>query len=241
MQRLISFVGSGLAIAIAAGCATTGQQSNSQSPVAESYAVARGVTVPMPVQPTAARDNRDLPILQIGTAGKVVYPFIYGYPIYPEGDAAHGLAALRNENWAGARSSDSQDQAGVVHAVEELPALGCRFDGIRESPAKYVPMSLTCNVPAPKQLGGPKRPVLGEVQAGAKAEQLLEDKTVQDVFLGDFHLKSDDFALGDGTGFFNTTHGQLAFVFSKKKLAKIIYYFDPGVTAWQNPALWVRP
>ena len=90
-------------------------------------------------------------------------------------------------------------------------------------------------------LGGAKRPVLGHVSSGAKADQLLEDKSVQDTFLGEFHLKSDDFASGSGTGYFNTTHGQLAFVFSKKKLSKFIYYFDPNVKGWQNPALWVKP
>jgi kynureninase len=82
---------------------------------------------------------------------------------------------------------------------------------------------------------------LDSVAAGAKAEQLLQDKTIQDTFMGAFHLTSDDFAAGSGTGYFNTTHGQLAFVFAKKKLTRFVYYFDPGVKGWQNPASWVKP
>jgi hypothetical protein len=129
----------------------------------------------------------------------------------------------------------------VVHASEDLPQLGCRFDGIRENVNKFVPLSLTCELPAPKSLGGAKRPVLDNVAAGAKAEQLLQDKTIQDTFMGAFHLTSDDFAAGSGTGYFNTTHGQLAFVFARKKLTRFVYYFDPSVKGWQNPALWVKP
>ena len=148
---------------------------------------------------------------------------------------------MRRENWSGARQTEKEDQVGVVHTSEVLPQLGCQFEGYRENANKFVPVSLTCDLPAPKALGGAKRPVLGDVQSSAKAEQLLQDKSIQDAFLGEFHLRSDDFAGGSGTGYFNTTHGQLAFVFSKKKLAKFVYYFDPGVKGWQNPALWVKP
>lgn len=226
----------------ALGCATFGQKPAASEAEAEPETVGSGaVAVAMPREATAVRDNRNAPILQVATAGSVVFPYVYGYPIYPDGDAARGISTLRAENWTGARQADRQDEAGVVHASEDLPQLGCRFDGIRENINKFVPLSLTCELPAPKSLGGAKRPVLDNVAAGAKAEQLLQDKTIQDTFMGAFHLTSDDFAAGSGTGYFNTTHGQLAFVFAKKKLTRFVYYFDPSVKGWQNPALWVKP
>ena len=239
----VGFVCASVLIWSGAGCATFGQKSKTPKEVAidEPDSESSEEDIRMPRSPSAARDSRATPILQVVSAGKIVYPYVYGYPLYPEGDAARGIPMLRTDNWTGARFADSEDSAGVVHAVEELPQLGCRFDGIRETLAKFVPLSLTCELPAPKGLGGAKKPVLGSVGAGAKPEQILEDKMVKEVFLGEFHLKSDDFASGSGTAYFNTTHGQLALVFSKKKLAKFIYYFDPGVKGWQNPALWVKP
>jgi hypothetical protein len=226
----------------ALGCATFGSKPASSEAEAEPETLANSnVTVTMPREAAAVRDNRNAPILQVATAGSVVFPYVYGYPIYPDGDAARGISTLRAENWTGARQADHQDEAGVVHATEDLPQLGCRFDGIRENINKFVPLSLTCELPAPKSLGGAKRPVLDNVAAGAKAEQLLQDKTIQDTFMGAFHLTSDDFAAGSGTGYFNTTHGQLAFVFARKKLTRFVYYFDPSVKGWQNPALWVKP
>jgi hypothetical protein len=226
----------------ALGCATFGQKPAPNEAEAEPETAAGGtVAVAMPREAAAVRDNRNAPILQVATAGSVVFPYVYGYPIYPDGDAARGISSLRSENWTGARQADRQDEAGVVHASEDLPQLGCRFDGIRENVNKFVPLSLTCELPAPKSLGGAKRPVLDNVAAGAKAEQLLQDKTIQDTFMGAFHLTSDDFAAGSGTGYFNTTHGQLAFVFARKKLTRFVYYFDPSVKGWQNPALWVKP
>jgi hypothetical protein len=199
------------------------------------------IAVAMPGKAAAVRDDRTSPILQVATVGSVVYPSVYGYPLYPEGDAARGIAALRHDNWTGARQVDREDEAGVIHATEELPQLGCRFDGVRENVNKYVPVSLTCDLPAPKALGGSKRPVLGGVMVGAKADQILREQSVREIFLGEFHLTSNDFAAGSGTGYFNTTHGQLALVFARKKLSKLVYYFDPGVKGWQNPALWTKP
>lgn len=231
------------------GCATFGEKRPAASSSEDSEEIGESSTrdssepaeISMPRAAAAVRDNRAAPILQVAVAGKVTYPSVYGYPLYPEGDAARGIPALRTENWDGARQQDTEDQGGVVHAVEELPQLGCRFDGIRENMNKFVPVSLTCELPAPKALGGAKRPVLGAVGAGAKPEQLLKSRPVQEAFLGEFHLTSDDFNSGSGTGYFNTTHGQLAFVFSKKRLTRFVYYFDPGVKGWQNPALWVKP
>ena len=235
------------------GCATFGQQrgaaaaSDDDSEDSDEY-VEQGdsdsnepAEVTMPREASAVRDNRSAPILQVSKAGKVVYPLVYGYPLYPEGDAARGIAALRSENWAGARQQDTEDENGVVHCVEQLPQLGCHFDGIRENVNRFVPISLTCELPAPKALGGAKRPVMSSVGSGARPEQLLKNRAVKDTLLGEFHLTSDDFNGGSGTGYFNTTHGQLAFVFSRKHLTRFVYYFDPGVKGWQNPAMWVKP
>jgi hypothetical protein len=163
---------------------------------------------------------------------------VYGYPLYPEGAAARGIAELRKVSREGAKHSQSADTDGVVHVTEELPMIGCRFEGIRESKAKFVPLSLTCDLPAPKALGGAKRPVLGAVVAGAKAEEILKEPTVVENFLGAFHLTSGDFAAGSGTAFFNTTHGQIALVFKGQKLDHFAYYFDPEVAGWRDPASW---
>jgi hypothetical protein len=244
-MNLVSFVSVCAALCgLSLGCATFGQKkAEANEAESDSHVTAdhEHVDVSMPRGASTVRDDHNAPILQVATAGDVVYPYVYGYPIYPEGDAARGIATLRSDNWSGARQADKTDDSGVVHSVEELPQLGCRFDGIRENVNKFVPVSLTCDLPAPKALGGVKRPVLDKLSANAKAEQLLQDKTIQDTFMGAFHLTSDDFAAGSGTGYFNTTHGQLAFVFSRKKLTRFVYYFDPDVKGWQNPALWVKP
>lgn len=199
------------------------------------------VEIPLPAEGTALRDDRELPVLQVASTSNVVYPTVYGYPIYPEGDAAQGIVMLRRDNWSSVKRRERTDEAGVVHEVEEYPQLGCRFDGVRENVNKFVPLSLTCELPPPKSVGGSKRPVFGSLTSGAKAEQLLRDKTVEDIFLGSFHLTSNDFEAGSGEGYFNTTHGQLAFGFARKKLTRFVYYFDPSVRGWQNPTLWVKP
>ena len=199
------------------------------------------VHISLPRESTALRDDRKAPILQVSSSGNVVFPTVYGYPIYPEGDAAQGIVMLRRDNWGSMRKSEKPDEAGVVHEIEEYTELGCRFDGVRENANKFVPLSLTCDLPPPKGMGGAKRPVIGSLMAGAKAEQVLKDQSVEEVFLGQWHLKTEYFDNGSGLGFFNTTHGQLAFGFSKKKLQRFVYYFDPNVKGWQNPTLWVKP
>ena len=203
------------------------------------------VAVPVPWETTAGRDDRTAPVVNVmlmdDGADGVAVPWVYGYPLYAEGDAEQSIAKLRHDNWTGATQEQTQDDAGVVHVAEHLPALGCRFDGIQETPSKFVPLSFTCELPPPKALGGNKRPVLGELTTGAKAASLLKEKSIEQAFLGEFHLKSDGFDAGNGIGYFNTTHGQLAFGFERGKLARVIYYFDPSVKAWQTPTLWVNP
>jgi hypothetical protein len=223
------------------GCATTGATTHAPSassetapdPLAEKH-----VAVEMPAEAPEVRTNGNAPILSVVTIGDVVYAYVYGYPFYPEGEAARGISELRKASADGAKHSKSVDQDGVVHAVEVLPAIGCRFDGIRQDKTTFVPVSLTCDLPAPTALGGAKRPVLGAISAGAKAEEILKEPTVVENFLGAFHLTSDDFAAGSGSGFFNTTHGQIAFVFKEQKLDHFVYYFDPGVNGWREAKSW---
>lgn len=233
----------------AVGCATLGfggKDSTTASGEAEYPAAPTDTTESQRVavgtlsEAPAVRDNRSAPILAIVTISGTVYPYVYGYPLHPDGDAASGVAQLRRDNAKRARQKQNEDDNGVVRVVEDLPTLGCSIEGVRESELKYVPVALSCELPAPKALGGNTRPVLGTLSAGAKAEEVLKEPTVQENFLGAFHLTSDDFATGSGTGYFNTTHGQLALVFERSKLARFIYYFDPDVQSWQNPRLWTR-
>ncbi len=238
LQRMLGF----LACVSVLGCAGSGVKTETADGEASDLQVASGpVHIALPRESTAVRDDRKAPILQVATSGNVVFPLVYGYPIYPEGDAAQGLLMLRRDNWANVKKTEREDDAGVVHEIEQYTELGCTIDGIRENVNKFVPLSIACDLPPPKAIGGAKRPVMNTVMPGAKAEQLLQDKTVADVFMGAFHLKTQDFDNGSGTGFFNTTHGQLAFDFSRKKLQRFTYYFDPGVKGWQNPTLWVTP
>lgn len=234
----------GIALALplfGSACATAGSSIGGAAEPDSDIVAAQHLALEMPAEAKQVRDNGSAPILSVVTIDRVVIPYVYGYPLYPEGEAARGVLALRHDNAAGARRADNEDRDGVVHASEELPAIGCRFDGVRENPAKFVPVSLTCELPAPKALGGAKRPVLGSLSTGAKAEQILKEPTVQENFMGEFHLTSDDFATGSGIGYFNTTHGQLALVFANKKLTRFVYYFDPTVAGWQNQSLWVKP
>lgn len=226
--------------ALSLGCATT--STTTQAPGSAQTAVdpgaAKHVAVEMPSEAATVRENASAPILSVMTIDEVVYPYVYGYPLYPEGDAARGIAELRKVSSEGATHSKSSDKDGVVHVAEELPTIGCRFDGFRENKKTFVPVSLTCDLPAPNALGGAKRPVLGAIAPGAKPEEILTEPTVVEHFLGAFHLTSEDFAGGSGTAFFNTTHGQLALVFKSQKLDHFVYYFDPGVAGWQDPKSW---
>jgi hypothetical protein len=227
--------------ALALGCATTStttQAPSGSAPTDFNLGADKHVAVEMPAEAAEVRENVSAPILSVVTIDEVVYAYVYGYPLYPEGDAAHGIAELRKASSEGAKHSKLSDKDGVVHIAEELPVIGCRFDGIRETKAKFVPVSLTCELPAPKALGGAKRPVLGGVAAGAKAEEILKEPTVVENFMGAFHLISDDFANGSGTAFFNTTHGQIALVFKGQKLDHFVYYFDPGVAGWLDQKSW---
>lgn len=226
------------------GCATPGAATTAtQAPSARTLTAFNNgadkhVDVEMPAEAAEVRQNGSAPILSVVTVDEVVLPYVYGYPLYPEGRAARGIAELRKVSSEGAKRSQSTDKDGVVHVTEELPGIGCRFEGIRENKAKFVPLSLTCDLPAPKALGGAKRPVLGAVTAGAKSDDVLKEPTVVENFLGAFHLTSSDFASGSGTAFFNTTHGQIALVFKGHKLDHFAYYFDTDVAGWRAQQNW---
>jgi len=220
------------------GCATTGQAKPDDALANFNLGADKHIPVEMPAEAPDVRDNGSAPILSIVTIDEVVYPYVYGYPLYPEGGGARGIAELRKNNDRGAERKEQADKDGVVFVEEQLPAIGCQFDGIKENAQKFVPLSLSCDLPAPKSLGGAKRPVLGSLSVGAKADEILKEPTVEENFMGAFHLTSEDFAGGSGTAYFNTTHGQLALVFKNQKLDHFIYYFDPGVAGWQNQASW---
>jgi hypothetical protein len=223
------------------GCATTGATTQTPKEGALASVIPgadKHVPVEMPAEAAQVRENVSAPILSVATIDEVVYPYVYGYPLYPEGDGARGIVELRKASREGAKCSKAPDKDGVVRVAEELPAIGCRFEGVREGKREFVPVSLTCSLPAPSALGGAKRPVLGSIAVGAKAEEILTEPTVVENFLGAFHLTSDDFAGGSGTAYFNTTHGQIAFVFKGQKLDHFVYYFDPGVPGWHDQKLW---
>jgi hypothetical protein len=201
----------------------------------------------MPWETTKVRDDVEAPVVQVlllndGKRG-VPVPYVYGYPIYPEGEAVQGLLKLRQDNMEGESREQREDERGVVHVRELLPKLGCVIEGVQETETQFVPLELRCDVPPPRDLGGAKRPVFGDVRAGAAPRDVLAQPIVAKAFYGDFHLQSDglDKGKGEGTGYFNTDHGQLAFGFAKGKLVSVSYLFDPPVKAWRDPALWAGP
>jgi hypothetical protein len=174
----------------------------------------------------------------------VPVPYLYGYPLYAEGDALRGIAKLRADNYEGATRETLEDENGVVHLLERLPMLGCEIEGIQETEAQFVPLELRCELPPPRELGGSKRPVLGSLQAGASPGQILKEPSIVKAFYGQWHLtqgEAPNKGKGDGLGFFNTDHGLLGFTFARGKLVRVAYYFDPPVKNWRDPALWMPP
>lgn len=235
------------------GCGLLGEGSKASDSASseEEHAQARRapgkVVVEMPWETTKVRDDQNAPVVQVvllndGRRG-VAVPYVYGYPLYPEGDAVRGLVKLRQDNAEGATREQRVDERGVTHLRELLPKIGCAIEGVLESETQFVPIELRCELPAPRDLGGAKRPVFGELLAGAAPREVIAQPIVRKAFYGDFHLQSGDLdkGKGDGEGYFNTDHGQLAFGFDRGKLASVSYFFDPPVKAWRDPALWAAP
>jgi hypothetical protein len=203
------------------------------------------VVVEMPWETTKVRDDVAAPIVSVVVvddgADGVKVPYLYGYPLYAEGDAVLGVQKLRHDNWEGANRETMQDEHGLTRVRETLPKLGCEVLGIAESETQFVPLELRCALPPPRDLGGSKRPVLGELLAGASPQDVTAEPSIRKAFYGAWHLQSDALAKGKGEGLFNTDHGQLAFGFDKGRLVSVAYYFDPPVKGWRDPALWAAP
>jgi hypothetical protein len=211
----------------------------------EAHGAPGKVAVEMPWETTKVRDDATAPVLRVVVLqdGKrpVPVPYVYGYPLYPEGAANRGLLKLRQDNYLGATREQREDEQGVIHVRELLPQLGCSIEGVLESEALFAPVELRCELPPPRDLGGSKRPVFGELRAGASPREVLAQEVVAKAFYGDWHMQSEGLAKGKGEGFFNTDHGQLAFGFERGKLVSVAYYFDPPVKGWRDPSLWAQP
>jgi hypothetical protein len=218
-----------------------GKSAREASPVTQR----KSVVVEMPWETTKVRDDTAAPVLSVVTLDDggdgVAVPYFYGYPLYAEGDAQRGILKLRHDNWEGANREQVQDESGVTRVREKLPKLGCELLGVAESESQFVPIELRCTLPPPRELGGNKRPVLGELRAGASPEQVVGEPSIRKAFYGEWHLQNDTLAKGKGEGLFNTDHGQLAFGFDRGKLVSVAYYFDPPVKSWRDPVLWAAP
>jgi len=231
------------------GCGLFGEGSKASETIDESGSgrsqPSGAVAVEMPWETTKVRDDQSAPMLRVAVLedGKraVPVPYVYGYPIYGEGPALNGVMKLRMDNWDGASREQREDDQGVLRVRELLPKLGCTIEGVLENETQFVPLELRCSVPPPRDLGGGKRPVFGELRAGATPRDVLAEPVVRQAFHGDWHLQSEGLAKGKGEGVFNTDHGQLAFGFERGKLASVAYYFDPPVKGWRDPNLWALP
>lgn len=200
-------------------------------------------TIVIPPGPPYERDDREAAVVRIELSGSsehgpVPVPYIYGYPFFADLGAAVGVRRFRLDNAAGYSSQEQTDEFGVVRFIEHFPALNCRFEGIKESDAVYVPMLLECTVPAPRALGGSKRPVVGDLRARSKAAKLSEEPGLMEAFHGGFHSAAGDFEGGNGTAFFNTDHGQIGFTYENNRLRSFTYLFDPPVKNWRQPTIW---
>src|ERR1700755_2209982 len=116
-----SWLAMGLAAQSCAGTAKEPEHAESES--FEEPVASGPVHIALPRQSTAVRDDRKAPILEVATSGNVVFPKVYGYPIYPEGDASQGILMLRRDNWSSVKKSQKQDESGVVHEIEEYAGL----------------------------------------------------------------------------------------------------------------------
>lgn len=225
------------------GCAAlSGGSKGGETPAGNGGGGRRAVEVEMPWETTAVRDDEKAPVVKVVTLDDgrdgVPVPYVYGYPIYGQGEALKGILKLRTDNSDGVTVDEREDEHGVIHRIEKLPQLGCFIEGVKQDEVTFVPIMLSCEVPSPKALGGKSRPVVGQLRAGARAKEVLSEPSLEKAFLGDWHLVQGDPDKGKGIGYFNTDHGQLAFEFENGRLAAVDYYFDPPHKPWQEPLLW---
>jgi hypothetical protein len=223
------------------GCKTARQQSHSEGTAPDH---SEPVAVDMPEHNPAERDDAKAPMLRVELKGSttqpVAVPYLYGYPLYAEEPAIQGLRLLRQDNWAGYSRQVHKAQDGVIRVVETFPELGCVFDGVQEDEGRYVPLSMECNLPAPKKRGV-KRPVVGDIAVGAKADAVPKEASLAKAFLGEFHATTNGFEGGNGAGYFDTPHGLIGFGFKKGKLNSIGFVFDPPEQRWRDAELWQPP
>jgi len=205
---------------------------------------AKTTSLPAPMSSPSERDDPKAPILRIAQLGSsrdpVGVPYLYGYPLCAEGATIDGIRLLRNDNWTGATREEQTEAGGLIRIVETLPAIGCTLTAIKEDQTKYVPLELSCELPVPKDRGGP-RPVVGSLNAGAKVDAVLNEPSLKQAFLGEWHATSPDFSNGFGTGYFDTPSGLLGLGFEKGKLARVTFVFDATEKSWRKPELWTEP
>jgi hypothetical protein len=196
------------------------------------------IQIDTPSSAPAERDDKKAPLVRVAVFGSssqpVGVPYLYGYPLYADGGALQGVRLLRQDNWNGAERTDQPGDDGVVRVTERLPALNCEFTGIQEDETKYVPLTIECDAPA-------KRPVIGNIGAGARAAAVLKDPSIEKAFLGEWHAKSQGFDAGDGVGYFDTPHGLLGFKFKNGKLSAVTFTFAPPEQRWRTQELWAEP
>ena len=205
---------------------------------------ARTVVLETPASSPIERDDRKAPVVRIalfGTSSEPVgVPYLYGYPMYAEGTALQGVRLMRQDNWSGVERTEQQGDAGVVQIRELLPSIGCEFVGIQEDVGKYVPLSVTCELPQARGKNG-SRPVIGDVGPGARMSAVLSEPSVAKAFLGEFHAQTPGLESGDGVGYFDTPHGLLGFGFKNGKLSSVSFVFAPPQTNWRTQELWNEP
>jgi hypothetical protein len=202
------------------------------------------VVVDAPASNPKDRDDESAPLVKAQVHGRapsqIVVPSVFGYPLYAEGSALQGLRWLRQDNWDGYARAEQPQPDGVVRVFESFPALGCTFEGIQEDEEHYVPLTMLCDLPVPRERGS-NRPVAGALQVGAKADSVPKDPALAKAFFGEWHATSDGFSGQDGTGYFDTPSGLLGFVFNEGKLSQISYTFDAAEQRWRTPDLWKAP
>jgi hypothetical protein len=190
------------------------------------------------------RDEQSQALLRIdvfeGDRVQVAVPYLYGYPLYSEQGGHVGIRKLRHENWEGYERSERSEE-GVVHVRERFPALGCTFEGVQEAPQRYVPLAVRCEVPPPEPLGGRERSVVGAVKAGASAQAVRAEPSLEKAFLGEWHATTPGFEGKSGVAYFATSDGLLGFGFERGGLSSISFHFDPPHEQWRRPELWAAP
>ncbi|MBN1652992.1 MAG: hypothetical protein JXA30_04375 [Deltaproteobacteria bacterium] len=202
------------------------------------------IHIPIPIGISDELREAGRPVFRVeliddGTGRMVPVPFFYGYPFYGTIEAKVGIYRFREDVWTGYTREQSVDNDGVTYLTETFPEANCTFYGILETSEKYIPMYLECLLPPPNNLGGRKRPIVGNLLTGATAQEILDEPSIKQIFLGDWHAVTPDFENSDGTGYFNTEHGQIGFGFKEGKLHKLVYMFDPPVKVWRSPEIWV--